>query len=241
MKTALVTGASRGIGAGIAKRLAQDGVQVIVNYSRSAEAAAQVVASITEQGGNAFAIRADIADLEQIRALFAQTEERFGALDILVNNAGIVTPNGIAAIMPEEYEQQFALNVRGVLFATQEAAKRMTNGGRIINVTSGAATACPPNMGVYNASKAAVDAFTRTFAVELGSRQITVNSVAPGTTESEMLHGLMPDDALPGILASTPLGRLGTPEDIADVVAFLASEQARWITGQVIGVSGGLK
>ena len=241
MKTAIVTGASRGIGSGIAKRLAQDGVQVVVNYSRSAEAAKQVVTSIMEQGGTAFAIQADAADLEQIRVLFTQTEERFGALDILVNNAGIVTPNGITAITPEEYEQQFALNVRGVLFATQEAARRMSNGGRIINITSGAATACPPMMGVYNASKAAVDAFTKTFAVELGSRQITVNSVAPGTTESEMLRGLMPDDALPGILASTPLGRLGTPEDIADVVAFLASEQARWITGQVIGVSGGLK
>ncbi len=241
MKTAIVTGASRGIGAGIAKRLAQDSVQVVVNYSRSVEAAAQVVASITEQGGAAFAVQADMSDLEQIRDLFVQTRKRFGSVDILVNNAAIATPNGIAAITPEEYDQQFVLNVRGVLFAMQEAAGHMTDGGRIINISSGAATACPPMMGVYNASKAAVDALTKTFAVELGSRQITVNAVAPGFTESDMLRGIMSEEMLPGIIANTPLGRLGTPEDIADVVAFLASEKARWITGQVIGVSGGSK
>lgn len=241
MKTAVVTGASRGIGEAIAKRLAQDGMQVVVNYSRSAEAAERVVGSISEQGGTAFAVQADMGDLEQIRYLFAQTQERFDTVDILVNNAGTVVPNGLAAITPNEYEQQFALNVRGVLFAMQEATNRMANGGRIINITSGAATACPPGMGVYNASKAAIDALTLTFAIELGSRQITVNAVAPGFTESEMLRGLITDEMLPGMIAMTPLGRLGTPEDIADVVAFLASEQARWITGQVIGVSGGLK
>ena len=241
MKTAIVTGASRGIGAGIAKRLAQDGIQVVVNYSQSAKAAENVVASITDQGGTAVAIRADMADLEQIRTLFAQTQGRFGAIDILVNNAAIAAPNKLTAITFEEYEQQFAVNVRGVLFAIQEVAKTMQDGGRIITISSGAATACPPGMGIYSASKAAVDALTKTFAAELGSRQITVNSVAPGFTESDMLRGMMTDAMLPGMIAMTPMGRLGTPEDIADVVAFLASEQARWITGQIIGVSGGLK
>ncbi len=241
MKTAIVTGASRGIGAGIAKRLAQDGVQVVVNYSQSAKAADLVVRIIQADGGTALAIQADMANLEQVRRLFVETDSRFGSVDILVNNAAIAAPHGIAEITPEEYEQQFAVNVRGVLFAMQEAAVRMSNCGRIINVSSGAATACPPGMGIYNASKAAVDALTKTFAAELGSRQITVNAVAPGFTESEMLRGMMTDAMLPGMIAMTPLGRLGTPEDIADVVAFLASEQARWITGQVIGVSGGLK
>lgn len=241
MSIALVTGASRGIGAAIARRLAQDGVQVVVNYSRSAAAAEQVVASITEQGGKAVAFQADMADVEQVRRLFVEANNHFGAVDILVNNAAISGRGGIAEITQEDFEQHFAVNVRGVLFAMQEAAQRMANGGRIINISSGAAQSCPPMMGVYSASKAAVEALTKTFAIELGARQITVNVVAPGTTDTEMLHEAIPAEFLPQLIAQTPLGRLGTPEDIADVVAFLASEQARWITGQVIAASGGLK
>lgn len=241
MKTALVTGASRGIGAAIAKRLAQDGVQVVVNYHRSPDAAQKVVAEIEAGGGTALALHADMAEPEQIRQLFAQTQERFGSLDILVCNAAVAVSGGIETLTLEDYERTFAVNVRGALIAMQEAAQRMNNGGRIISLSSGAAQACPPNMAIYNASKAALEAFTKTFATELGSRQITVNAVAPGTTETEMLHEAIPDDVLPQLIANTPLGRLGTPEDVADVVAFLASDQARWITGQIIAASGGLK
>jgi 3-oxoacyl-[acyl-carrier protein] reductase len=240
-KTAIVTGGSRGIGAAIARRLAQDGVQVAVNYSRSPDAAEHVVGEIQAQGGIAFAVHANMAEPAQIQQLFARTQEQFGSLDILVCNAAVAAYGSLDKLTLEDYERTFAVNVRGVLICLQEAAQRMNDGGRIIAISSGAALACPPNMGIYNASKAAIEAFTKTFAVELGSRQITVNAVAPGTTETEMLREAIPDNVLPQLIANTPMGRLGTPEDIADVVAFLASDEARWVTGQVIAASGGLK
>lgn len=240
-RVAIVTGASRGIGAATARRLAEDGATVVVNYARHAEAAQQVVGQITASGGKAVAIQADIADLAQMRRLFAETQERFGRLDILVNNAGVAEFRPLDAIDETHFDHQFALNTRGLLFAMQEAARRFETGGRIINITSGAAQAAPPGTSVYSASKAAVEAMTKSIAAELGARQITVNVVAPGTTATDMLNSAMPPEAQQAMIASTPLGRLGQPEDIADVIAFLASDDARWITGQVIGVSGGLK
>jgi 3-oxoacyl-[acyl-carrier protein] reductase len=241
-KVAVVTGASRGIGAAIARRLAREGARVAVNYRRRADAAEQVVAWIEEAGGEAFAVQADVSDLNQITALFDQTLDRFGRLDILVNNAGVSEWRLLADSDAAHYERQFSVNVRGVLFATQEAARRIgDSGGRILNITSGAAQATPPGMSVYSAGKAAVEALTKTFATELGPRGITVNAVSPGLIETNMLHQALTPEYRQAMIAQTPLGRLGEPEDIAGMVAFLASEEARWITGQVIGVNGGLK
>ena len=241
-KVALVTGASRGIGAAIARRLAMGGAKVVVNYHRSAEAAAQVVARIEAAGGQALAVQADLADLVQIRNLFAVTMERFGRLDILVNNAGVARFQPLEAIDVADYESQFAVNVRGVLFETQETARLMgKEGGRIINISSGAATAAPPSTSVYSATKAAVETLTRVYAAELGPRHITVNAVSPGLVQTDMLESVIPAEILQTMIASTPLRRLGTPEEIADAVAFLASEEACFITGQVLAVSGGLR
>ncbi|HZP81151.1 MAG TPA: glucose 1-dehydrogenase [Chthonomonadaceae bacterium] len=241
-KVAIVTGASRGIGAAIARRLAADGARVVVNYSASEEAARQVITQIGEAGGEAVAVQADLSDYWQIPGLFEMAMLQYGRLDILVNNAGVAEFHPLGEITQREYERQFDVNVRGVLFASQEAAKRFgEEGGRIINITSGAAQACPPGTSVYSATKAAVEAMTKSHAAELGPRQITVNAVAPGFTETDMLAAVFPADARASMIARTPLGRIGTPEDIADVVAFLVSDDARWITGQVIGVNGGLR
>ncbi|HZO89249.1 MAG TPA: glucose 1-dehydrogenase [Chthonomonadaceae bacterium] len=240
-KVAIVTGASRGIGAAIARRLARDGVAVVVNYNRNAEAAGKLVAEIEARGGAAVAIQADVGVQEQITQMFAQTMERYGRLDILVNNAGVAEFRPLEAIDEADFHRQFIVNVGGVLFATQEAARCIgKEGGRIINITSGAAQAAPPRTSVYSATKAAVQAMTRSHAAELGPRNITVNAVAPGPTETDMLREVIPPEQQRVMIEMTALRRLGTPEDIADVVAFLASEEARWVTGQVIGVSGGL-
>jgi 3-oxoacyl-[acyl-carrier protein] reductase len=240
-RVAIVTGGSRGIGAGIARRLAEDGAAVVVNYSTNVEAADVVVAGIEAVGGRAVALQADLADLVQVRRLFAAAQQAYGRLDILVNNAAVAEFLPLEAITTGHYHRQFAVNVCGLLFATQEAAQRMGEGGRIINISSGAAQAAPPSASVYSATKAAVEAITRSLAQELGPRQITVNAVAPGFTETDMLRAVMANVDWNELAARTPLGRIGTPEDIADVVAFLASEEARWVTGQVIGASGGLR
>lgn len=241
-KVAIVTGGSRGIGAAIARRLARDGAVVVVGYSQNQAAAQQVVAEIEQSGAEAEAIRADMADLEQVKRLFAETMQGFGRIDILVNNAGVAEFRPLEAIDAEHYAHQFDVNVRGLLFATQEAAQRFgAEGGCIVNITSGAAKAAPPGTSVYSATKAAVEAMTLSHAAELGPRQIRVNAVAPGITETDMLQANIPAPVQQAMIETTALRRLGTPEDIADVVAFLASHEARWITGQVLGVSGGLR
>jgi len=241
-KVAVVTGGSRGIGAAIALRLAHEGAIVLVNYSRNAEAAAQVVEQIEASGGEAEAIQADVADLTQNQRLFAETLEGYGRLDILVNNAGVAEFRPLDQADEAHFTRQFEVNVRGALFATQEAARRMgDSGGRIINISSGAGEAAPPGTSVYSATKAALNALTKSHAAELGPRGITVNAVAPGLTQTDMLDAVIPADVRQTLIRNTPLGRLGTPEDIADVVAFLASEDARWITGQILGVNGGFR
>jgi 3-oxoacyl-[acyl-carrier protein] reductase len=239
-KTALVTGGSRGIGAAIARRLAADGAGVVVNYATNQAAADEVVRSILKSNGKAVAMRADLSDLEQIAPLIDSTIGQFGRLDILVNNAAMSERRPLEQIDPENYAKQFDLNVRGLLFTIQAAAKHMTAGGRIINITSGIVRVRTPAASVYAATKAAVEAITRCLAAELGPRQITVNSVAPGITDTEMLQSFMPQAVQSALVSQTPLGRLGTPEDIADAVAFIASDAARWITGEVIPVNGGL-
>ncbi len=241
-KVAIVTGASRGIGAAIARRLGAEGAAVVVNYHQSAEAAEKVVADILALGSEAIALQADLIDSDQIRAMFAQVQERCRRLDILVNNAGVAEYRPLEAIDQTHFGRQFKVNVSGLLFATQEAARAFgTSGGRIINISSGAAQAAPPGASVYSATKAAVDTLTRCYAAELGPRRITVNAVAPGLTETDMLAAVIPAEVQKAMIATTALRRLGTPEDTADVVAFLASDDARWITGQVIGVNGGLR
>ena len=239
-KVAIVTGASRGIGAAIAARLAADGAKVVVNYGRSERAANEVVESIRKSGGEAIAAQADLSKIDNIPRLFAETMKQFGRLDILVNNAAVAEPASLEASGVEHYQKHFDLNVRGVLLATCEAAKHMKEGGRIINITSGIVRQRSPGYGVYAATKAAVEAFSRCHSAELGKRGITVNSLAPGVTDTDMLRSAMPEAMQKALIAQTPLGRIGAPQDIADAVAFLASDDARWISGEFIGVNGGL-
>ena len=239
---ALVTGASRGIGAAIGRRLARDGAAVAVTYRERGSAADEVVGSIASAGGSAAAFRADMANPDDIETLFRDVMRHFGRIDILVNNAGVAMQSPVDQMTAAQFDTLFAVNVRGVALAARCAAAAMrADGGSIVNISSGAATANPPGAGFYSASKAALESLTRTWATELGPRRIRVNAVAPGVTESEMLHGMFTPDLLDKLVARTPLGRLGQPEDIADVVAFLASPAARWITGQIVSASGGLR
>lgn len=236
-KVAVVTGASRGIGRGIAERLAQDGATVVVNYTKSAGEAEKVVAGIKTRGGAAVALQADVSRVGDIRRLFQETSMAFGRLDILINNAGIFWAKPILETTEEEYDQMFAVNAKGQFFALQEAAKHMADGGRIVNISTGATKLAFPGISVYGASKSALEFFTKVAAKELGARNITVNTVSPGYTETDMLSD--PRFRTIGVEAS-PLGRLGTPADIAQVVAFVVSDEAGWITGDTIQAGGGV-
>ena len=238
-KVALVTGSSRGLGRAIAERLGADGVSVVVNYKVNAEAAAKVVATIEANGGHAVAAHADVTDSAQLRGLFDTAEEQFGGLDILVNNVGLGRFAPIALATDEDYEDHFATNTRATFVAMREAANRLRTGGRIIVLSSGIAVTNRPAAGLYGASKAAADSLVRTLAKELGPREITVNSVLPGVTRSENADELAPE-VINQVRALTPLGRLGEPEDIADIVSFIASERSRWVTGQAIHAGGGM-
>jgi 3-oxoacyl-[acyl-carrier protein] reductase len=235
-KVAIVTGSSRGIGRAIAERLGRDGAHVVVNYSGNAEKAQEVVQAIETAGSKAIAIKADLSNPEDVHHLFDETEKQFGSLNILVNNAGAFVMKPAIDITLEEFDKVISVNVRGTFLALQEAARRIQDGGRIVNLASNATVMSLSGQSVYAASKAAVEQFTRVLAKELGARQITVNAVAPGATETDMV----PDVAREVVPKQTPLGRMGQPEDIADVVAFLVSEDARWITGQIVGVNGGM-
>ncbi|HZR83978.1 MAG TPA: glucose 1-dehydrogenase [Candidatus Binatia bacterium] len=241
-KVALVTGASRGIGRAIAERLAADGAAVVVNYARSRDQADGVVATIERDGGRALALQADVADVPQVRALFRETLARFGRLDIVVNNAATSLHRSIIDTGEDDFDRVFALNARGPFFAMQEAARVLPEGGRIVNVSSGATTVGFPMQSVYCGSKAALEQLSLVCANELGPRGITVNSVLVGPTETEMLNALPNAAEFKQMLVQrTPMGRIGLPADIADVVAFLVSEDARWVTGQSIRVDGGAR
>jgi 3-oxoacyl-[acyl-carrier protein] reductase len=237
-KVAIVTGGSRGIGRAISETLARDGATVVVNYSKSTAAAEETVAAIKSKGGNAIAIQADISKLEDLRRLYAQAQEKFGHIDIVVNNAGILPP---AVPVEKESEQTwdevFGL-LKGTYFSMQEAARRVTNGGRIINISSSTTRGWSPGYSIYGGSKSAIEQFTRSLSRELGPRGITVNSVIPGLTDTDMISDY-PQAVREAVAKNTTLGRLGKPQDIADVVAFLASDDARWITGQQVVANGG--
>jgi 3-oxoacyl-[acyl-carrier protein] reductase len=242
-KIAVVTGASKGIGAGIAKHLAQAGASVVVNYSSSKDAADQVVAEITAKGGHAIAVQANVSKKAEVERLFAETQKTFGRPDILVNNAGIYEMLPLEGITEEHFYKQFNLNVLGLLFATQEAVRRFGDaGGSIVNISSVVSTITPPNASVYSATKASVDAITHSLAKELASRKIRVNAVNPGMVETEGLHaaGIAGGEMRKQFESQIPLGRIGQPRDIAPAVTFLASDDASWITGETLLVSGGI-
>ena len=238
-KIAIVTGASRGIGRAIALRLSHDGAAVAINYVNNAAGAEEVKAEIKTAGGDAIALQADVSKPADIQRLFDQAIEHFGRFDILVNNAGIRISKDVADIDEAEYDRLFAINVKGTFFACQQAARRLSEGGRIINISSAVTRMMLPGYSIYAASKGAVDQITRVLAKELGERKITVNAVAPGPVDTELFRDGKSDEQIQQMAQMAALGRIGQVEDIADAVAFLASDNARWITGQCIHVNGG--
>ncbi|MGH7936444.1 MAG: SDR family NAD(P)-dependent oxidoreductase [Chthoniobacterales bacterium] len=242
-KVAVVTGASKGIGAEIAQQLAAAGAAVVVNYSSSKEGADRVVDAIAERGGKAVAVQANVAKKSEVEELFAAAQTAFGRIDILVNNAGVYGFSSLEDVTEEEFHRHFDVNVLGLLLTTQEAARRFDSaGGSIINISSVVTSLTPPASSVYTATKGAVDAITRTLAKELGPRGIRVNAVNPGMVETEgfVSAGLREGEFRKGVEAQTPLGRIAQPDDIAPAVVFLASSDARYITGETLRVSGGL-
>jgi len=239
-KVAIVTGASRGIGRAIALRLSQEGASVVVNYARGVQQAKDVVSAIEAAGGKALAVQADVRKTAEIRDLFDRTQETYSQIDILVNNAGVTLTKPVAEVTEAEFDNIFAINVKGTFFACQEAAKRMAEGGRIVNFSSSTTAMLLPTYGVYVATKGAVEQLTRSLAKELGDREITVNVISPGPTDTELFTVGKTAEEIQRFTQMTALGRLGKVEDIADVTAFLCSEQARWITGQNIRVNGGI-
>jgi 3-oxoacyl-[acyl-carrier protein] reductase len=242
-KTALVTGASKGIGAAIARHLAAAGAYVVVNYASSKTGADKVVAEITSAGGKAVAVQGDVSKPADITRLFNEVKSSLGHLDILVNNAGVYEFGALGAITPEHFHRQFNINVLGLLLSTQEAVKLFPeSGGRIINIGSVVTAITPPESAVYTGTKGAVDAITGVLSKELGPRKIRVNALNPGIVETEGTHtaGITGSDMEKAIVAQTPLGRAGQPADIADIAVFLASDDSRWITGEYIRAGGGL-
>ena len=241
-KVAVVTGASKGIGAAIAKQLAADGAQVVVNYATSREGANKVVEQITRAGGTAVAVGANVSKEAEIQALFAETRRAFGKVDILVNNAGVYGFASLDQITADEYRRQYDTNVLGLLLTTKAALPYFPGeGGSVINISSVVSALAPAAASVYASTKGAVDTITKALAKELAARRIRVNAINPGLviTEGTQSAGIAGSDFEKGAVAITPLGRAGQPEDIAPPVSFLASDEARWITGETIFVSGG--
>jgi 3-oxoacyl-[acyl-carrier protein] reductase len=243
-KVAVVTGASKGIGAAIARHLAAEGAAVVVNYSSSKEGADRIVAEIARRGGKAVAVQADVARKEDIRRLFAETEKAFGRLDVLVNNAGVYEFAPLGEVTAEHFHKLFDLNVLGLILTTQEAVRHFgPDGGSVVNISSVVSTAAPPNTSVYSATKAAVDAVTRSLAKELGPRKVRVNASNPGMVETEGVRaaGLERGEFREQIESQTPLGRIGRPDDIAPAAVYLASADSAWVTGETLHVAGGLR
>jgi 3-oxoacyl-[acyl-carrier protein] reductase len=243
-KVALVTGASKGIGAGIAKSFAAEGASVVVNYSSSKEGADRVVAEIKKDGGKAVAVQGDVSKASDVRRIFAETKKAFGKVDVLVNNAGVYEFAPLGEITEDHFHRQFNTNVLGLLLATQEAEKLFgPEGGSVINIGSVASTLTPPTAAVYAATKGAVDAVTRVLAKELGPKKIRVNSINPGVVETEgtQTAGIIGSDFEKQAVAQTPLSRVGHPADIAPVAVFLASADSGWLTGETLLASGGLR
>src|SRR3954452_1438328 len=243
-KVAVVTGASKGIGASIALHLAAEGAAVVVNYSSSKEGAARVVGEINGNGGRAVAVQADVSKEADIRRLFAEAKKAFGRIDVLVNNAGVYEFAPLEEITEEHFHRHFNTNVLGLILASKEAAKYFSDeGGNIINIGSTASQLTPPATTVYTATKGAVDAVTRVLAKELGPKKIRVNSINPGIVETEGVHaaGVIGSDLQTQFESQTPLGRIAQPEDIAPIAVFLASSDSGWLTGETLLASGGMR
>jgi len=242
-KVAIVTGASKGIGAAIAKSLAASGASVVINYASSKEGADKIVEAITAAGGKAVAVKGNVAKAADAKAIVDAAIKTYGHLDVLVNNAGVYDMKPLEEITEEHFHSQFDVNVLGLLLVTKEAAKHLPQGGSIVNVGSTVSRITPPNSAVYTATKGAVDAITGVLSRELGPKGIRVNSVNPGLIETEGTHtaGFIGSDFDNWVVASTPLGRIGQPTDIASVATFLASDDAGWLTGQSLVTSGGMQ
>jgi len=243
MKTsqiALISGASRGIGATIARRLARDGFSVAINYASNAAEADALVAELVDAGTAAIAVKADVSNSSEVKAMFDTVEQQLGKIDVLVNNAGILKTVPLAQTSDELYEQNFAINTRGVFNTLREAATRMNEGGHIVNVSSTTLGLNMPGYAIYNGTKAAVESFTRVFAKELRGRRITVNAVAPGPVATELFLNGKTDEQIQTFAKMPPLERLGQPDDIANVVAFLAGPDSGWVNGQVLRANGGV-
>jgi 3-oxoacyl-[acyl-carrier protein] reductase len=239
-QVAIVTGASRGIGAAVARRLANDGFAVAINYASSSKEADALVAELAAQGTKAIAIKADVANADEVRAMFEATEQQLGKIDVLVNNAGVLKTVSLADTSDALYDQTFGINVRGTFNTLREAAARMNDGGRMINFSSTTLALNMPGYAIYNATKAAVEAFTHVFAKELRGRNITVNAVAPGPIATSLFLDGKTEEQIQTFAKMPPLQRLGQPEDIASVVSFLAGPDAAWVNGQILRANGGI-
>lgn len=239
-KVAIVTGGSRGIGAAIAAKLAAEGASVAITYAANKEAADKVVSALTNDGAKVVAFKANSTSSSDNARLVEEVEKAYGRIDILVNNAGVFEGAPIGDVAIEQYDRVFDVNVKGVIATTIAVLPKLNDGGRIINISSGAAQATMVGASIYSATKSALDTLSRIWAQDLGKRQITVNSVSPGVTVTDMFKNGMPEESHQMLIDKTALGRFGEPEDIADVVAFVASNDARWITGRVINVDGGI-
>ena len=242
-KVAVVTGASKGIGAAIAKSLAAEGASVVVNYASSKSGADNVVSAITSSGGKAIAVKGDVSHAAEAQGIIDAAVKNFGHLDILVNNSGVYEMSPIESFTEEHYNKIFNVNVLGLLLTTQAAVKYLGEGASIINIGSVVTSLTPPNSAVYTATKGAVDAITGVLAKELGAKKIRVNSINPGMVETEGVHaaGFIGSDFEKGAVAQTPLGRIGQVDDIASVATFLASNDSKWITGELVRTGGGLR
>ena len=242
-KVAVVTGASKGIGAGIAKALAAEGAAVVVNYASSRAGADEVVEAIVKAGGKAVAIHGDVSKAADAEGLIAAAVKAYGRLDVLVNNPGVYDMKPLEAIDEEHYRKQFDINVFGLLLATKAASPHLGEGSSVINISSVVSTLTPPNSAVYSATKGAVDSITGVLAKELGPRKIRVNAINPGVIETPGTHeaGFIGTDFEKYVVSQTPLGRSGQPDDIADIAVFLASDDSRWLTGDKLVASGGFR
>jgi len=238
-KVAIVTGSSRGIGAQIAMTLAGEGAKVVVNYAGNKAAAEKVIAKIRSAGGEAIAVKCDVNKADEVKALFDNAIAQFGKVDLLVNNAGIALYKRLQDTTDDEFQRSFAINVMGVFYALREAATRLEAGGRIVNISSSVTRLMMPTYGTYSATKAAVQQLTRVFAKEIGFRGITVNTISPGPTNTELFVAGKTEETIKRLASMAALERIGEPEDISRVVLFLVSEDSGWVTGQDIGVNGG--